>query len=79
MLTDVIMPKMSGRDLAEKIKSIYPELKIVFMSGYSNNLLSNRQVVDLRHTLLQKPVRLTELAKCLREILDRGKAAAAGR
>jgi two-component system, cell cycle sensor histidine kinase and response regulator CckA len=78
MLTDVIMPKMSGRDLADKIKTLYPETKVVFMSGYSSNLLSNRQIVDPQHTLLQKPVRLTALARCLREILDRRKAAGAG-
>lgn len=79
MLTDVIMPQMSGRDLAEKIKALYPEIKTVFMSGYSSNLLSNRQIVDPQHTLLQKPVRLTALARCLREILDRGKAAGVGK
>jgi two-component system, cell cycle sensor histidine kinase and response regulator CckA len=77
MLTDLIMPQMSGRDLAEKIKSLHPEIKTVFMSGYSNNLLSTRQVLDPRHVLLQKPVRLTALAKRLREILDRSSAAGA--
>jgi two-component system, cell cycle sensor histidine kinase and response regulator CckA len=79
MLTDVIMPQMSGRELAEKIKGLYPEIKTVFMSGYSNNLLSTTQVLDPRHVLLQKPVRLTALAKRLREILDRSSAASAGR
>lgn len=79
MLTDVIMPQMSGRELADRIKNYHPEIKTVFMSGYANNLLSNRQVLDPRHVLLQKPVRLTALAKCLREILDRGDAATAGK
>jgi PAS domain S-box-containing protein len=79
MLTDVIMPHMSGPELAEKILVVHPGIKTVFMSGYSNNLLSNRQILDPRHVLLQKPVRLTALAKCLRETLDRGKAASAGK
>lgn len=79
MLTDVIMPQMSGRELAENIKRLHPEIKTVFMSGYSNNLLSTRQVLDPCHVLLQKPVRLTALAKCLREILDRGNAVGAGK
>jgi two-component system, cell cycle sensor histidine kinase and response regulator CckA len=79
MLTDVIMPQMSGRELAEKIKGLHPEIKTVFMSGYSNNLLSTRQVLDPRHVLLQKPVRLTALAQRLREILDRSCAAGAGK
>jgi two-component system, cell cycle sensor histidine kinase and response regulator CckA len=79
MLTDVIMPQMSGRELAERIKSSHPQIKVVFMSGYSNNLLSDRQVLDPRHILLQKPVRLTALAKCLRDILERGNAASVGK
>ena len=77
MLTDVIMPQMSGRELADKIQALHPEIKTIFMSGYSSNLLSNRQVLDPRHVLLQKPLRLTELAKALREMLDRSKAASA--
>lgn len=79
LLTDVIMPKMSGRELAEKIASMHSETKVVFMSGYSNNLLSNRQVLDPKHVLLQKPIRLASLGKRLREVLDRGKAAGAGK
>jgi two-component system, cell cycle sensor histidine kinase and response regulator CckA len=79
MLTDVIMPQMSGRELADKMRNHHPKIKTVFMSGYSNNLLSNRQVLDPRHVLLQKPVRLSALAKCLREMLDRGNTAAAGK
>jgi two-component system cell cycle sensor histidine kinase/response regulator CckA len=78
VLTDVIMPQMSGPELAERIKSLYPAIKTVFMSGYSNNLLSNRQILDPSHVLLQKPVRLTALAKCLRETLRRTQAATAG-
>lgn len=78
MLTDLIMPHMSGRELADKVKGLHPEIKTIFMSGYSNNLLSNSQVLDPRHVLLQKPVRLMELAKALREMLDRSNAAKAG-
>jgi PAS domain S-box-containing protein len=73
MLTDVIMPQMSGRELAEKMTKRHPQIKIVFMSGYSDNLLSNRQTLDPRHVLLQKPVRLAVLAKRLRQLLDGGK------
>jgi two-component system, cell cycle sensor histidine kinase and response regulator CckA len=78
MLTDVIMPQMSGLELAERIANIHPETKVVFMSGYSNNLLSNRQVLDPRHVLLQKPIRLSSLGSRLREILDHAKTASAG-
>jgi two-component system, cell cycle sensor histidine kinase and response regulator CckA len=78
MLTDVIMPQMSGGKLAEKVRAIHPQIKTIFMSGYTSNLLSNQQVLDPRHVLLQKPVRLTELAKTLREMLNRSNAAGAG-
>jgi FixJ family two-component response regulator len=76
------MPQMSGRELAEQLASIHPETKIVFMSGYSDNLLSSRQVLNPELVLLQKPIRLASLGKRLREILDRGpvaQAASAGK
>ena len=78
MLTDLIMPQMSGRELSERIASIHPETKVLFMSGYSNNLLSNEQVLDPKHALLQKPFRLSVLGKRITETLGRGHAAAAG-
>lgn len=82
MLTDVIMPQMSGRELAQRITAIYPAMKVIFMSGYSDNLLSTRQVLDPKHVLLQKPIRLALLAKKVREVLEAGEnavGAAAGR
>jgi CheY-like chemotaxis protein len=80
MLTDLVMPKMSGRDLAEKIKATHPETKVVFMSGYSNNLLSSQQVLDPKHVLLQKPFRLAALGLCIREALNsKGVATTAGK
>ena len=79
LLTDLIMPVMSGRELSEKIATICPEVRVLFMSGYSNNLLSNQQVLDPKHTLLQKPFRLTVLGRRIREVLGRSFGAAAGR
>jgi PAS domain S-box-containing protein len=77
MLTDLIMPQMSGRELSERITSVHPETKVLFMSGYSNNLLSNEQILDPKHVLLQKPFRLSVLGKRITEILGRGIAASA--
>ena len=71
LLTDVIMPLMSGRELSEKITSIRPAICVMFMSGYSNNLLSNRQILDPKYTLLHKPFRLATLGQRLREALER--------
>jgi CheY-like chemotaxis protein len=78
MVTDLVMPQMSGRELSEKIRPIHPETEVVFMSGYSNNLLSSQDVLDPKHVLLQKPFRLVALGQRIREILGRGKAAGAG-
>jgi two-component system, cell cycle sensor histidine kinase and response regulator CckA len=77
MLTDLIMPHMSGRELSEKIIGLHPETKVMFMSGYSNNLLSKEQVLDPKHVLLQKPFRLTTLGQRIRETLDHSRAATA--
>ncbi|HEY6766011.1 MAG TPA: PAS domain S-box protein [Candidatus Sulfotelmatobacter sp.] len=78
LLTDLIMPRMSGHELAEKIALARPEIRVVFMSGYSNNLLSKQQILDPRHVLLQKPFRLASLNRCVRDALGRARAAAAG-
>jgi len=76
LLTDLVMPKVSGRHLAENIKQIHPETKVVFMSGYSNNLLSSEQGLDPKHILLQKPFRLSALGQCIREVLSQKALAA---
>jgi PAS domain S-box-containing protein len=79
LLTDVVMPKMSGTELAEKFLRLYPGAKVIFMSGYSNNLLSNQQVLDRKQVVLQKPFRLGVLGQRIRETLHEGaKAQAAG-
>ena len=78
LLTDVVMPHMSGRELSEKLTSIHPETKVIFMSGYSNNLLSNQQVLDPKHELLQKPFRLEVLGQRIREAFANKRAASAG-
>jgi PAS domain S-box-containing protein len=70
LVTDVVMPKVSGRHLAESIKQIHPETKVIFISGYSNNLLSGEEGLNRDHILLQKPFRLSALGKCIREVLS---------
>jgi CheY-like chemotaxis protein len=79
LLTDVVIPQMSGRELCEKITRIHPETKVIFMSGYSNNLLSSQQGLDPKHELVQKPFRLTTLGRRIREIPTGGLAASAGK
>jgi two-component system cell cycle sensor histidine kinase/response regulator CckA len=70
LLTDVIMPFMSGRGLAETLTSLRSETRVVFMSGYSDNLLSTHQILDTKHRLLRKPFSLESLGQCIREVLE---------
>jgi PAS domain S-box-containing protein len=79
LLTDVVMPHMSGRELSERLTSIHPETRVIFMSGYSNNLLSNQQVLDPKHELLQKPFRLEALGQRIREALTNRRAVGTGK
>ena len=72
LLTDVVMPQMSGKELSEKFSAIYPNCRVVFMSGYSNNVLTNHQAVDQKHMLLQKPFRLSKLGHSVRQALAAG-------
>jgi DNA-binding NtrC family response regulator len=78
LLTDVVMPQMSGRELSDRITSIHPETKVIFMSGYSNNLLSDQQVLHPKHELLQKPFRLEALGQRIRKALRNRRSASSG-
>lgn len=78
LITDVVMPQMSGRELSEQVTSIHPETKVIFMSGYSNNLLSDQQVLHPKHELLQKPFRLEALGQRIRKALRNRRSASAG-
>jgi two-component system, cell cycle sensor histidine kinase and response regulator CckA len=77
LLTDLVMPQMSGTELAKRIAEMRPQVKTIFMSGYSNNLLSAQQMSDSRHVLLRKPFRLSALGERVSETLGGTKRAAA--
>jgi two-component system, cell cycle sensor histidine kinase and response regulator CckA len=68
VLTDVVMPRMSGRELAERLRLLQPEIKVIYMSGYESNILSSSNKFG-DATFLQKPFRPAELGKAVREIL----------
>jgi CheY-like chemotaxis protein len=70
LLTDVVMPGMNGRDLAKNLLSLYPNLKRLFMSGYTANVIAHHGVLDPGVHFLQKPFSLKELADKVREALD---------
>jgi CheY-like chemotaxis protein len=70
LLTDVVMPGMNGRKLAEEAKLRHPALKVVFMTGYSRNAIVHQGRLDPGVDLLQKPINSGQLAAMVRKLLD---------
>src|SRR5207244_3727809 len=70
LLTDVVMPQMSGPDLARQVEEIRPGIKVVYMSGYTDDALGHHGVLDPGIILLPKPFTPDGLLKGLRQALD---------
>jgi CheY-like chemotaxis protein len=71
MLTDIVMPGESGKELADHARKLRPALKVIFMTGYSRNAVVHQGRLDAGVELLQKPVSQVDLANRIREVLDR--------
>jgi two-component system, cell cycle sensor histidine kinase and response regulator CckA len=69
LLTDLVMPEMNGRDLAQKVLAIRPELKCLFMSGYTANVITSQEMFNGDAHFIQKPFSNAELAAKVREAL----------
>jgi len=70
LMTDVVMPEMNGRDLAEKITALYPGIRLLFMSGYTANVIAHQGVLDDGVAFIQKPFSMADMTAKVREVLD---------
>jgi two-component system cell cycle sensor histidine kinase/response regulator CckA len=71
VVTDVIMPKIDGKSLYEEIRKILPDMKVLFMSGYTKDIIVARGILEDEFNYITKPVKSSELLKSVRDILDR--------
>jgi signal transduction histidine kinase/CheY-like chemotaxis protein len=71
LFTDVVMPTMSGRELAENARMLHPDIKVLYTTGYTPNAVVHNGVVDHGVDLLPKPFRHDQLARKIRAVLDR--------
>jgi DNA-binding response OmpR family regulator len=69
------MPEMNGRDLARNMFSLYPNLKCLFMSGYTADVIAHHSVLDAGVHFIQKPFILRHLTAKIREVLDKNSLA----
>jgi len=70
LMTDVIMPEMNGRELSGNILSIYPGMKLLYMSGYTADVMARQGVLGEGIHFIQKPFTMQELAFKVREVLS---------
>jgi PAS domain S-box-containing protein len=70
LITDVVMPQMNGRDLAGRMQSLYPDMNILFMSGYTADVIVHRGVLDKGVNFIQKPFSMKDLAVKVRDAVS---------
>jgi len=72
LLTDVIMPGMNGKELYHQLQFMRPDLKVLFMSGYSQDIIAHRGILENDSNFLTKPFSAEALGSKIRQVLDRG-------
>ena len=71
LLTDIVMPGMNGRQLADEMTGRQPSIRVLYMTGYSRNAIVHQGRLDAGVSLLQKPITQLTLARRVRELLDK--------
>jgi CheY-like chemotaxis protein len=71
LVTDVIMPEMSGRQVADRLAESRPEIRVLFVSGYTDNAIMHHGVLEASTAFLQKPFTRDSLARKVRQVLDK--------
>lgn len=70
LLTDIVMPEMSGKVLVDRVRKIKPDIRILYMSGYDDKMIAEQGTIDPTVALLQKPFRIADLVGKVRAVLD---------
>ena len=70
LLTDVVMPQISGRELAERLHTMRPQLKVLYMSGYTDDAIVRHGLLEESLNFIQKPFDSASVARKVREVLD---------
>ena len=70
LITDVVMPKLSGRELAHGLTERRPDMKVLYMSGYTDSAIVNSGILQKEVSFIQKPFAVRDLARKVREVLD---------
>ena len=70
LVTDVILPEMNGADLADRLQTLNPGMKVLFMSGYTADVIAQRGVLDQGTAFIGKPFKRDDLARKVRDVLE---------
>jgi len=71
MITDVVMPKMGGKEVADRLQPLHPQMKVIYMSGYTDNSIAHHGILAPELNFLEKPFSPEILARKVREVLDK--------